>query len=256
MAYELPCPIPMSMTCVRKKAESLFWDYAREVGVEYILRVGFDFNDAYDAIIYPRYEIELDENTYLDVDNNGDEILGQYLPKENVAIINKTLIDNKDPRRVFTAIHEVVGHGVLHGDYLRKTGRDFPNLFSTEESMKLMDNTFEEQANTMAANFISPLGLVLALFKKVFGTWDKIRFTGSGRYSLNVNGMDCSVWAESPRQLGQQVAKRLKHYFWGLSMESLTIQVMKVAIDSNGFSNKDFGYPNKIDSLGDVIRSW
>lgn len=253
MAYELPCPMPMSMSCVRKKAESLFWDYVQVVGVDYIIRNGIDFNEAYDAIIYPRYEIILDCNTYLDGDNDDDEILGQYLPKDNVAIINKTLIDSNDPRRVFTTVHEVVGHGILHGDYLRKTGRDFPALFSTEKSMRLMDNTFEAQANTMAAHFISPLGLVLALFKKVFGTWDKIRYTGPGKYRLNVNGMSRSVWAQSPYQLAWQVAIRLKQYFGGLSTESLMYRVLEVAIDSNGYGNRDFGSQGKVDSIAEII---
>lgn len=249
----LPCPEPMSEQQICQRAHKLFWDYVREVGESYIMRVGIDFDDVYDSIIYPNYEICLDTSIDLDVDDRGDEILGQFLPEDNTVLISSRLIARNDPRRVFTTLHEVVGHGILHGNFLRKNSKNYPNLYSTEESMKLIENTFEGQANAMAVNFLSPEGFVLALYRKVFGTWRKINYIGPGRYNLYVNGVDCSVWAASPYQLAWAVAKRIKHYFWGLSTESIMYRVLKVAIERNGHNNRDFSSPNRIFSVGECL---
>ena len=105
-----PSPKPMSEQMIREKALGLFWDYVREVGEGYILRYGINFDDMYDAIIYPRYEISLDTKIDLGYDENDEEILGQFIPEDNIARISERLIINNDPRRIFTTVHEVVGH--------------------------------------------------------------------------------------------------------------------------------------------------
>jgi hypothetical protein len=155
---------------------------------------------------------------------------------------------------VFTALHEVVGHGILHGKFLRETGEEYPNLHSTEKSMSLIENTFEHQANQMATNFICPEGLVRALYWKLFRTRRKINYVGPGEYCLNVNGKSTWIWAASPHQLAWAIVKRLKHYFWGLSSECLIYQILQVAIDSNGFCNKDFSHTRNVDSIGDSMQ--
>ena len=249
-----PSPKPMSEQMIREKALGLFWDYVREVGEGYILRNGVNFDDMYDAIIYPRYEISLDTKIDLGYNENDEEILGQFIPEDNIARISERLVINNDPRRIFTTVHEVVGHGVLHGNFLRETKKDYPALYSTDKSMKF-ENTFEWQANTMAKNFICPEGLVLALYWKVFGTRRKIPYVGPRRYCLNVNGKGCSVWAASPYQLAWEITKRIKHYFWGLSKESITYQVLNVAVEANGYSNRDFGYSRKTESIGGLLSN-
>ena len=250
--YNLPSPEPMSMYTVRMKAEALFWDYVKEVGEDYILKNGLNFDDAYDSVIYPRYEIAMDRNIDLGVDDDGIEIFGQFLPHHNVALISRNLIVRNDPRLLFTTIHEVVGHGILHGNYLRKTGKDYPHLYSTRESI-FMENAFEHQANTMAINFVAPEGFVLALYWKVFGTRRNINYTGPGRYSLCFNNKNWSVWANSPYHLAWLIAKKLKHYFWGLSTESLMYRVLKAVINCNGYNNRNFSSSRKIDSIGDLL---
>ena len=239
--YQLPSPEPMSELQIIEKAYQLFKKVIRELGENHVLNVGFDFEEAYDAVIYPDYEIQLIKNEDLGVDDDGCEILGQFLPKDNVALINKKLYENSDPRRVFTAVHEVVGHGILQGKFLRDNSSKYPKLYDTEESISVMGNTFERQANTMAANFITPGPFVLFLFMKLFRTKKKINYIGPRRYSLYFNGTDYFVNVSSPFELAWQIAKRIKHYFWGLSTESIAYRVLEVAINQNGFNNKDFG---------------
>jgi hypothetical protein len=245
--YQLPNPPAMSEQQIRWKAQSIFLEYVREVGESYLFSHGIDFDEVYDAVIYPRYEIELVKTEDLGVDDDGTEILGEFLPRDNTALISKRLFDNIDPRRVFTECHEVTGHGILHGQFLRRNASKYPKLYTTEKVInKTGDiwkkfNTFEWQANTFAASFIAPAGYVLALYWKLFGAKKRVNYIGPGRYSFCYNGNTFYVNAASPYQLAWIIAKRMKHYFWGLSTESLSYKVLEAAIETNGFTNRDFG---------------
>jgi hypothetical protein len=256
--YQLPEPEPTSEQELRKRGQAVFWEYVREVGENYLFSHGLDFDEAYDAVIYPNYEIELYKETDLGVDDEGMEILGEFLPKDNVALINKRLFERNDPRRVFTMSHEVVGHGILHGKFLRENARKYPKLHTTEEGIKQSIwkhfNTFEWQANTFAASFIAPAGYVLALYWKLFGTKRRINYVGPGRYSLCFNDNTFYVNVASPYQLAWIIAKRIKHYFWGLSTESLLYVVLEVAIETNGFTNRDFVNIRSTVHIGESIN--
>ena len=72
--YQLPEPEPTSEQELRKRGQAVFWEYVREVGKNYLFSHGLDFDEAYDAAIYPNYEIELDKETDLGVDDEGMEI--------------------------------------------------------------------------------------------------------------------------------------------------------------------------------------
>jgi hypothetical protein len=245
--YQLPNPPAMSEQQIRQRAESIFWEYVGEVGENYLFSRGIDFDEVYEAVIYPRYEIEFVKTEDLGVDDDGIEILGEFLPKDNTALISRRLFDNADPRKVFTECHEVGGHGILHGQFLRENATKYPKLYTTEKAIIETEdvwrkfNTFERQANTFAASFIAPAGYVLALYWKLFGAKRRVNYTGPGRYSLCFNDYTYYVNVASPYQLAWIIAKRMKHYFWGLSTESLSYKVLEVAIETNGFTNRDFG---------------
>jgi hypothetical protein len=251
--YNLPCPEPMSEWQIQQKAHELFMEYVREVGDEHVARVGIDFDEAYDALIYPKHEIMLVKNEYLGCDDDGCPILGEFIPRDRVALIDKTLFDEGDPRRVFTTVHEVVGHGVLQGDWLRRKAGKYPKLHSTQESMSLIGNTFEWQANTMATNFIAPLPFVQYLYEKVCQTKRKVRYAGPGRYCLYMFGKDMYVNVGSAEELAWVMAKRMKHYFWGLSAESLAYRLREVAIEWSEWGNRGFRGSKGPVAIGQVL---
>lgn len=226
---------PMSKNHILGKTHQLWLEYLRVVGPEHVLSCGIDFDEVYDAVIYPHYEIILDKNEDLGFDDFGDPILGRFIPKDNAALINKRLFETRDPRTVFTEWHEVTGHGILHGDFLRKNAQKYQKLFTTEKGMNLIENTFEWQARTFAANAAAPRIYVWCMFIKLFGMRRKIKYQGARRYSLIFNNNTWFVYVSSPLELARKIAKRMKHYFWGLSTESIAYQVLEVAIDTNGY---------------------
>lgn len=251
--YKLPSPEPMSKLQILGKAHQLWLEYVREVGPEHVLNCGVDFDEVYDAVIYPKYEITLVKNEDLGKDDFGDPILGRFIPKENVALVDNKLFETRDPRAVFTEWHETTGHGILQGGFLRKNAQKYQKLFTTEKSMNLIENTFEQQANIFAANVAAPLRYVECMFIKLFGARRKIRYCGPGKYSLCYNNNNWFVYVSSPIELAWKIAKRMKHYFWGLSAESLSYQVLEVAIDTNGYDRGKLWGQKYASTVGDMI---
>ena len=184
--HEFPQVKPISKQQIRQEAFSLWLEFVAEVGAEYLLRHGVNFDEFYDAVLYPKYEINLVRDQYLGVDDDGKPIFGQYLPKENTAFVDRKLFESDDPRKVFTEIHESIGHGVLHGPFLRKTSKRYSKLYTTEDGIGFTEkgkgfnwkqmNTFEQQANAFAMNAFAPKNFVLCLYKKLFEMNRKIRF--------------------------------------------------------------------------------
>lgn len=238
--YEWPHIEPMSEQGIRERAFNVWLEYVNEVGVEYVFNHGSSFDEMYDAVIYPKYEVICDKSKDLGVDDEGVPILGKFLPKENVALVDRKLFATADPRRIFTQYHETAGHGILHGPYLRKNAHKYPTLFSTEKSVGLSKNgfdwrqmnTFEWQANAFAANLAAPLNFVYCVWVKMFGTWRKMRYTGPGYYNLClVTGTNLRLYIGSVSELAWRIAGLMKHYFGGLSSQSLSYQVQRVAIE-------------------------
>ncbi len=195
------------------------------------------------SMIYPRYEVALVRDQNLGVTDDGSQILGEFLPMDNAALIDKSLFETGDPRRVFTTCHEVLGHGVLHGPFLRENAKKYRRLLSTEASAGLIVggfdfgrmNTFEWQANTFAVNVIAPLNYVWCLWIMLFGANREIRYCGPGRYCLSFAGASLFVCANSPFQLAWIIARKMQRFFWGLSAESLAYQVAAAVIDYHGY---------------------
>ena len=225
----------MSECEVVDRADRFWWKVLGEFGKGYILTHGLSFDDAYDAVIYPQYEVILEKNVDLGVDDFGVPILGQYLPKEMTALVDRKIVATDDPRLSFVSWHEASGHGVLQGKYLKECSGKIRKLYDTDPSMRLIENAFESQANLFARHTAAPIPLVWVAFKRVFGISRKIPFCGPGVYMLNGR----KEYAESPIELAWKVAQRMRHYFGGLSAECLAYQLIRIAVDPNGYDQGD-----------------
>lgn len=229
--YELPHPPETSNYLIEKKANSLFRKYLSIVGADHIAQHGLSFDKYYDTIIYPEYEIELDKTQELGWDDDGSQILGRFLPYENIAQINRNLEENSDPRLAFTLYHEVAGHGIFHGEYLRRTGNKYTDLNTTATSiMKDSSLLFEWQANAFAANMAAPKSFIWFLWKREFGMDHLIPYCGPGYYWLTYRSFSEKVFVQSVNNLARNIARRIKAWFGGLSTEALSYQVEKTVI--------------------------
>ena len=105
---------------IQNRAEQLTLAYAEQVGLD-AARLGISFQAVYEELIYPDYGIELQEGLDLGFDDTGRKYFGRFLPMENIVQIDRIISDDPNhPQRAFTYWHEVGGHGVLQGDWLRK----------------------------------------------------------------------------------------------------------------------------------------
>ena len=225
---------PASHNDIVNEAHGIFLAYNKEVGSQHILENGINFNEIYDTVIYPRTEVQLDVSRDLGCDEKDDLILGQFDPYGNVACVNKQLVDDDDPRLIFTLNHEVGGHGVLHGPYLRKNERNHPILNTTVNTIQNeMMMPFERQANTFAANLAAPIPFIRLLCKLHFGLSDEQSFvyTRPCSYNLNFMGSCERVYIHNKNHLARIIAKKIRRFFGGLSTEALSYQVEKAVIE-------------------------
>lgn len=256
----------MSMQQIWDKSFALWMEFIAEVGVNHAFRHGSDFSEFYDALLYPKYEISLVTNEDLGVDGYGVPIFGKYLPNENAAFVDRKLFESNDPRKLFTEIHEAIGHGVLHGPFLRGHAKKYPKLYTTEDGIGSKGreggfnwrqmSTFEWQANAFAFNAIAPRNFVLCMYGKVFGTTQRIKFRGPNSYNLVCNRKSRRAYVRSPLQLAWVIAKQIQHYFWGLSAESLAYQVLEVAVDCNGYARGDLSEWGPAVRIGEIISQY
>jgi len=223
-------PPPLKRADVVHEAEKLIDQYVDHLGWEAVVARGLSFDDVYHDVIYPQYEIELIEDEDLGTDPDGKKVLGSFDILSNTAYIDKSLrIGSGDPRRAFTCWHEVGGHGILQGAWLKgqlERGLCAEHLITTEASLSPATvNQLERQANLFAASASAPKWLVRAILVDIFSLNRLFRYAGPGGYNLYVHGKDVPCRVSSFDHLCQQIAKRIQHRFWGLSVESLTYRV-------------------------------
>lgn len=256
--YKLPPPKPMSKMQIVAKADRLWEEYIKEVGWGYVIRNGIKFDDVYEALIYPKYEVIVNKNENLGVDDSGELILGQFLPKENTALINSQLFETKDPRLVFTEWHEAAGHGILHGAFLRRCSSKLSRLNTTERNidtfLKHFENSFERQANIFAANIAAPRVLVACIYLKIFDMKNRLKYRGSGYYTFSVNGHNFKWFIDSPFDLAYQMSRFMKHYFGGLSVETLAYQNLEATVDIGNYGGMDVKKCVFAKTVGDILR--
>jgi hypothetical protein len=167
------------------RAEVFVDEFTRILGGKRdLVKNGLQFDRVYEEVIYPNYGIGLDEETDLGFDDAGRKIFGYFEPGENKAYIDLSL--RKDPRREFTRWHEVAGHGILQGAWLRKL---MSRGVTTEDDLAPGTiNVLERQANLFAANAAAPLWLVDAMIVRVFRPTKPFFYPGPCGYWLDANG--------------------------------------------------------------------
>lgn len=225
-----------------RRAEKLTKQFAKSIEPEIAL-LFTSFDAIYAEIIYPEFEIELRENYDLGFDEDGVKILGEYDWYENVAYIDQVINEESgDPRRSFTLWHEVGGHGVLQGDWLRKEhSRVAKNsrLVTTETSITGQTiDVLERQANLFAANAGIPLWLLEHRMREVFRPTRPFRFIGPSRYCLEVNGRCRYGDVKTFDDMCRFIAYYIKPSFGGMSTESIGYQVAKTYLVRDESSTK------------------
>jgi hypothetical protein len=252
--FVLPCPEPMSAEQIAQEAHKFWLDIVNVLGKEHILQKGIIFDEVYDNVIYPRYEIYLDKETDLGVDYEGNEILGEFLPADNTALVSKRLYSLNDKRTVFTQWHEVCGHGILQGKFIRKNKIKYPKLYTTQKTINLISNTFEFQANCFGAHLAAPISLIRCICIMFFGT-DRFNYIGPGSYNLYVNGRDFKFFIESPQELAKRIAMFIQKYFGGLSIESLSYQILKAVVDCRAYNQDKVHYQSHFyKPIGQILK--
>lgn len=213
-----------------RQAEELIDRYLAVVGKtrETIVSIGID--DVYNELIYPEYGIDLITDQHFGADPDGQKILGCFDFVSNTAFIDLCLVIGRgDARRAFTMWHEIAGHGVFQGDWLRRNFRGAAaesRLVSTDALLSpRCTEILEWQANLFAANAAAPTWLVRREIKRVFSPNKCFRFVGPCKYGLDVRGSYITRRVESAHDLCLHIARSIRFRFGGLSIESLAYRV-------------------------------
>jgi hypothetical protein len=191
-----------------------------------------NFDVAFDEIIYPRYEIVLNESEDLGFDERGEKILGSYEPLSNTAFIDVSL--KNDPRRTFTCWHEVGGHAILQGEWLRQELRRLNQagqLITTETDLDLATtNILERQANLFAAHAGAPTALLYYALDHLLSPTRPIRYVGPKTYNLMFRGVWQWFKVDSLNHLCRILGKAIQWRFGHLSVEALSYRIQSLPI--------------------------
>lgn len=210
-------------------AEGLSRQYALSVEPELAL-LAISFDAVYEHIIYPDYGIVLIEGVDLGYDHEGKKVLGQYDVPTNKAYIDVSIHPTtKDARRTFICWHEVGGHGVLQGDWLRQEQRRVggkSRVVTTEDSIDLRTtNILERQANLFASHAGAPTWLLHYAIRETYNLTRPIRYTGPGEYCLDVRRRCKYYEVEDFNDLCRVVALNIQWRFGWLSIEALSYRI-------------------------------
>lgn len=199
------------------------------VGIDTLLKRGWLFEDVFETVIQPRFGIGLVEHC----DLSSRYALGLYDPIENVAFIDGCLSDwMNDPRRVFTLYHEVCGHGVLQGEWLRQQLRCHQNAHSpcVEPYSQATQTVLERQANIFAAECAAPQPLVDRQLVLRLRPKFPLRYVGSRTYHFGDSGQTRKRHVQDFRDYCRELATFIKPWFGGLSVQALGFQVERSTV--------------------------
>ncbi len=232
---------PFSDARIIKAAEELTREYVRAAKPDPVLPLTINFDHVYENYIYPTYDVRLEEDCDLGVDDQGKKVLGTYDLETNTAYIDASLGPrSRDPRRVFTCWHEVGGHGVLQGEWLRRElGRfDYSRrIVTTEASIDgRTEYTLERQANLFAAHAAAPTWFVRQVIQETYNPVRPIRYLGPRTYCLSVRGRSVYKEVADFNHLCWIIADYMGWRFGGLSNESLGYRLAQVGfvVDASG----------------------
>jgi hypothetical protein len=216
---------PYSARQIIQQAEDLTKEYARSVEPEAAL-LGISFDAVYEQLIYPKYGIVLVDDQDLGFTDCGDEILGKSDVLNNTAYIG---LGKKDPRRTFTCWHEVGGHILLQGQWLRNELRRMgsgSHLVTTEDCLDLATtNALERQANLFAAHAGAPTWLLTYVIRDTYDLTRPIRYIGPREYCLDVRDHRRYYDVESFNDLCRIIARHIQFRFGWMSVEALSYRV-------------------------------
>jgi hypothetical protein len=221
---------PFSDRRIIQSAEELTKKYVQATSPDPML-LTINFDHVYENYIYPEYGIALEEDCNLGHDEQGKKILGRFDIETNTAFIDASLgPGSRDPRRAFTCWHEVGGHGVLQGEWLRRElGRFHRFIMTTEEIFDgKTHNELERQANLFAARSAAPTWFLQHVIHEVYAPTHPIRYTGPGRYCLSINGATRYHDVEDFNFLCRIVAYYINSRFGGLSSEALGYRIAQL----------------------------
>lgn len=225
-------------------ARRLMARYEGIVGRDYVLHHGLHFDDFYEKLIYPEFRVDLYEDEDLGDDANGVKLLGRYDVKRNTAHLDRIISrEADDPRRTFTCWHEVAGHGVLQGNWLRdQLGREGSSEFVevTEYSISpATERTLEWQANLFAAHLAAPDWLVNYAMHTTFKPKRPFPFFEPGIYWLDVHGLRLRKYIVDAGDLCGWIGSKISGFFGGLSAEAVGYRVMDLGWVRD-FAQRDF----------------
>jgi hypothetical protein len=221
-------PLRKSQVEIIQAARFLVRRYVEELGDIAILGMNFDI--LYESVIYPDYGIILEEGHDLGFDSDGLKILGEFAPESNTVYIDSAVcVTRKDPRRVFTLFHEVAGHGVLQGDWLRAEFtrlRRVGRLATTEMMLDpATENSLERQANLFAGHVAAPDRLLDHWMERRLHLSGPVRFNGSGEYCVQEGTRTSNYHANTLMDVCRRLARAIQPFFGGLSIEALSYRV-------------------------------
>lgn len=197
-------------------ANELISEYSSAIGEEEFQRDGMNFRAFYENVIYPRYEIRLEEGHDLGDDSNGQPVLGEFVPGENLVRIDRRIgPDSEDPRRTFTLHHEVVGHGALQGAWCRARLAASRPLIPDE----LVE--MEVQANALASLTAAPRVLVRHCINDVFRPTKPFVIKEPCWYWFEFHGIRTRRYVTDAPSLARMIASFIRPRFDGLSVEAL-----------------------------------
>jgi hypothetical protein len=207
--------------------------YETIVGRDYILRNGLHFHDIYEKLLYPKFKIELFEGGELGTDQDGQKILGRYDVAANTAHLDQIIsAESGDPRRAFTCWHEVAGHGVLQGKWLREqvaTTGMFGTIKVTEIDLSAsVERRLEWQANLFASRLAAPDWLVNYAIKKLINPGRKFLFREPCIYWLNIQGLPLRKYIVDAGDLSGWIGSKISGYFGGLSAEAIGYRITEI----------------------------
>lgn len=225
-------PPRFSPSQIIEVAEKLWEAYFRQCELPpELLTISFDA--LYDQVIYPEYGIALEEHEDLGIDSAGKKVYGRFDVETNTAHIDVSL-SRGDPRRAFTCYHEVVGHGILQGDWLRREMNRLKQdlrIITTENSLDSeTSNVLERQANLCASHIAAPTKLLAFAIDDVFRPTRPIRYIGPRTYTLDIRGCIQRYDVGSFNELCRIIARHIRFRFGDLSLEALSYRVQQMPI--------------------------
>lgn len=248
---------PFSNRYIIEAAENLVREHALEYcgTMDNVLRYYCTtFDVIFENYIYPRYEINLIEDEDLGFAHDGSKNLGVTFPKKNTVYIDRCLhYSQRDRRRTFTLWHEVGGHAILQGPWLRgqlEPHDSATSLLVTTERELDADTVIllERQANLFASHAAAPSWLLHHVMEQSFRLTRAVRFIGPGEYSFVTNGRTHNEFCPTAWHAAYCLARLLPNRFGDLSYEALSYRILNAGYVNDCTARSDMALYRQVNS--------